>query len=169
MKKQFSLLLTFSFFLFIQVEIKAQLKHETPTSAFDIFALMERTDLPLDEIERLAKIHFSKVGTGRGTGYKQFQRWLYERKFHVDESGYFISPDIESSRYTTFMRDHDLNARSTQPWEEMGPDTWSNTSGWNPGIGRITSIAVHPSNGSVIYVSSPGGGIWKRTNGGNTW
>ncbi|WP_315822333.1 VPS10 domain-containing protein [Paraflavitalea speifideaquila] len=28
---------------------------------------------------------------------------------------------------------------------------------------------MHPSNLNIIYVSSPGGGIWKSTNGGTSW
>lgn len=41
--------------------------------------------------------------------------------------------------------------------------------------GRLTAIAVHPSNPNVIYVGSPGelghegSGIWKTTNGGVSW
>ena len=115
-----------------------------------IFRLMERNDLSLAEIQRLADEYFALHGTGRGSGYKQYQRWLYERRFHVDEKGFMIDPSVESEAYQSFMKRQHANIRSTEPWEEMGPDTWSNTSGWNPGIGRITSVAIHPSNESVI-------------------
>jgi hypothetical protein len=53
----------------------------------NIYELMERSDLSLNEVKNLAQRHFDSVGTGRGTGYKQFQRWLFERKFHLDENG----------------------------------------------------------------------------------
>lgn len=135
----------------------------------DIFALMERTDLPLREVERLAKIHFEKTGTGRGTGYKIFMRWLYERQFHVDAKGYFIRPETESRAYQAFMAGQARQPRTTTPWQSLGPTTSDPSSGWNPGIGRITSVAIHPANESIIYVSSPGGGIWKSTNAGVTW
>ena len=49
-----------------------------------IFSLMDTTGLTIYEIEQLAEEIFNQKGTGRGTGYKQFQRWLYEEKFHVD-------------------------------------------------------------------------------------
>lgn len=57
-----------------------------------IFELMDRTDLSLREVETRANRLFESTGTGRGTGYKQYQRWLYERKFHIDDNGNFISP-----------------------------------------------------------------------------
>ncbi len=38
-----------------------------------------------------------------------------------------------------------------------------------PSTGRITGIAVDPSDSNVIYISSAGGGAWKSKNGGYTW
>ena len=147
----------------------------TASSQTDIFNLMDRTDLRLNEIERIANRYFDSVGTGRGTGYKQFQRWLYEKKFHTDDNDYLINAETEAARYKAardFMKTREQlnNARATfGTWRELGPQNWSYTSGWNPGVGRITSVAVHPSNMAVIYVSSPGGGIWKSTNSGAAW
>lgn len=132
-----------------------------------IFRLMERTDLKLNEVEQIAQRYFDSAGTGRGTGYVHFQRWLFERKFHLDEDGYFISPDREWQRYL----EHSATARSVTAitWTELGPWGWSYTSGWNPGTGRLTDVAISPSDTTIIYVTSPGGGIWKSTNSGNTW
>src|SRR5215208_3891820 len=42
-------------------------------------------------------------------------------------------------------------------------------------VGRITTIAVHPTNSSIIYAGSAGQlghegcGVWKTINGGATW
>ena len=56
----------------------------------EVYSLLERRDLKISQIENLANAFFKKNGTGRGTGYKQFQRWLYEAKFHTDVNGYII-------------------------------------------------------------------------------
>lgn len=139
------------------------------TSAqFDIYALMERTDITLSEAETVANQYFERVGTGRGTGYKQFQRWLYERKFHTDENGYFISPQTEWNNYLQSTANRN-EAISSANWVPLGPSGWNRTSSWNPGTGRLTHLAIHPSNEQIIYVCSPGGGIWKTTNGGANW
>lgn len=134
----------------------------------DIFEIMGRTDLRIDQVEKFAKQYFDSVGTSRGTGYKQYQRWLYERKFHLDDQGYFIDPAIEDKSYKESLA-HNYPQAESYTWEEMGPTTWTYTTGWNPGVGRVTSVAVLPSNEDVIYVTSPGGGIWKTTDGGDNW
>lgn len=135
----------------------------------NIFELMERSDLKLNEVEILANEHFAKVGTARGSGYKQYQRWLNERKFHIDAEGNFIDPRVEDEQYQKFIAAQKQNKSATRFWRELGPSDWTPTTSWNPGIGRITSVAVHPDDTTVIYVGSPGGGIWKTTNSGLTW
>lgn len=139
----------------------------------NIHELIQRTDLTLEQIDVIAKAHFAKVGKGRGTGYKQFERWKYEQKFHLREDGSFTTPLEEANAYEFALRNmpnnEDYNRAAPGPWTELGPKSWTRTSGWNPGVGRLTSVAIHPSNESIIYVSSPGGGIWKSTNAAATW
>ncbi len=36
-------------------------------------------------------------------------------------------------------------------------------------VGRMDSIAFHPTNSDILYASAPTGGIWKSTNGGTSW
>jgi len=157
MKKLLPLLLLFSF----SINATAQQK---------IFELMERTDLTLQEVVRSADRYFDSAGTGRGTGYKQFQRWLYERKFHTDENGNYISPQTDWANYQASLPSlNSNNIVAAGNWTELGPWGWNRTSGWNPGTGRISAVAILPSNEQVIYVGSPGGGLWKTTNGGMNW
>ncbi len=35
--------------------------------------------------------------------------------------------------------------------------------------GRVTSVAVDPTDANVIYIATGGGGAWKTINGGQTW
>jgi len=134
-----------------------------------IYQLMERNDLSINEVEKLAAQYFEKVGTGQGTGYKQYSRWLYERKFHLDENGYLIEPEKENLSYQKFTSIQKNNKATTINWNELGPDYPSYVGKIGPGIGRITSIAILPKDTSTIYVSSPGGGIWKSTTSGKSW
>ncbi len=134
-----------------------------------VFDLMERTDLSIQEVEIRANRYFDSAGTGRGSGYKQFQRWLYERKFHTDENGYFISPQIEWNNYLQSRNNMRAETVTAGNWVSLGPSSWTYTSGWNPGTGRISAMAIHPANQNIIYVGSPGGGLWKSTNAGANW
>lgn len=138
-------------------------------SQTDIYEIMLRDDLPLSKIEKLADEYFLVHGTGQGSGYKQYQRWLYERRFHLNENGYKISSEQEDLAYYDAVRKMGVMSRSGFEWKELGPKNWKHTSSWNPGVGRITSVAVNPQDASVIYACSPGGGIWKSTDSGNTW
>ena len=54
------------------------------------------------------------------------------------------------------------NSRSQSPtlWQQEGPN--------NIG-GRITCMAVSPTNSNVIFIGTPGAGIYKSTNGGASW
>ena len=134
-----------------------------------IFELMDRTDLTLQEVETRANRFFESTGTGRGTGYKQYQRWLYERKFHIDDNGNFISPQTEWNNYLQSRNSMRTEATAAANWTPLGPSGWTHTSGWNPGTGRLSAMAIHPANPNIIYVGSPGGGLWKSTNAGANW
>ncbi len=35
--------------------------------------------------------------------------------------------------------------------------------------GRVKSLAIHPTNNDVVYAGAANGGVWKSTNGGDTW
>jgi hypothetical protein len=138
-----------------------------------IFRLMERRDLRLSEITAMAQQYFDASGTGPETGYKHFQRWLFEQRFHTNDNGYLIDPAEEWETWLRTTPTGSLLDGNAGPdaitWNELGPWGWTYTSGWNPGTGRLTDVAIHPADTTKIYVTSPGGGIWKSTNSGNTW
>ena len=52
---------------------------------------------------------------------------------------------------------------SGSTWTPLGP---APSSGYS---GRVTSIAVHPTDSNTVYVGAATGGVWKTTNGGTTW
>ncbi len=58
-------------------------------------------------------------------------------------------------------------------WHLMGPQPINNPFGQNGGFptasGRITAIAVDPTNASIVYVGGAAGGVWKTTTGGTSW
>jgi hypothetical protein len=58
-------------------------------------------------------------------------------------------------------------------WHLMGPAPINNPFGQNGGFptasGRITAIAVDPTNSNIVYVGGAAGGVWKTTTGGTSW
>jgi hypothetical protein len=49
-----------------------------------------------------------------------------------------------------------------------GPANWTLLGPGNIG-GRIRSILIHPTNPSIMWVGSVGGGVWKTVDAGNSW
>ena len=55
-------------------------------------------------------------------------------------------------------------------WESLGPSPMTML-GWTMGnvSGRITAIAVHPTDDLILYIGSAAGGVWKTIDGGASW
>lgn len=49
-------------------------------------------------------------------------------------------------------------------WNPLGPSPISTQA-----AGRISSIAIHPTNRDVLYIGAAQGGVWKSTDGGTSW
>lgn len=97
---------------------------------------------------------------GRGSGYKQWKRYEAWMLQHLDENGritnYVARDWVAAQAAETQERGQPLNGE----WTSHGPTSFSNSDGWNPGLGRANCIAFHPTNG-VIYMGGAGGGLWR--------
>ncbi|WP_426430933.1 T9SS type A sorting domain-containing protein [Winogradskyella sp. HB-48] len=142
-------------------------------SGQDYRKLIEDGNHTVQYISEVADQHFDSVGRGRGTGFKIFKRWQYFAERAMDEIGMLKSPEFyyqELENYNASFNSEGVAARTTVgTWEEMGPTYWDATSGWNPGVGRITSLAIDDTNLDHIIAGSETGGVWKSTDGGLTW
>jgi photosystem II stability/assembly factor-like uncharacterized protein len=59
-------------------------------------------------------------------------------------------------------------------WQSLGPHPMQSYTAYPPRQygnvgGRVDAIAIHPTNPSIILLGSATGGIWKSTDGGQTW
>ncbi|MGJ8592361.1 MAG: T9SS type A sorting domain-containing protein [Aquaticitalea sp.] len=129
---------------------------------------------PLEEIQQAAEAHFAIVGTERGKGYKPYKRWEYNALRNMDENGMLKTPEFYFNELEDYNNYINRNFQTSQladtgSWEQLGPVSWNATSGWNPGVGRVTSIAVDKLNTNHIIVGANTGGVWKTLDGGATW
>ncbi len=55
---------------------------------------------------------------------------------------------------------------TTTPWQQIGPERIPLSI---QSAGRLSAIAVHPANPSIIYIGAAQGGVWKTVDGGSSW
>jgi len=127
----------------------------------------------VQEIIESAEAYFENRVKGRGTGYKPYKRWEYNALRLMNEDGYLPSVSERMSTleaYNTYLNETAGNRGALNDnWEELGPIDWTATSGWNPGVGRLTSVAVDPTNSDIIIIGANTGGVWRTTDGGQNW
>jgi uncharacterized protein (TIGR03437 family) len=60
------------------------------------------------------------------------------------------------------------SALEVASWMSIGPQP---TNAGSPYVtaGRVNSIAIDPNNSNILYIGAAEGGVWKSTDGGNTW
>lgn len=55
-------------------------------------------------------------------------------------------------------------------WTSIGPNgTQSQNNWWGIISGRVRALAIHPTDPLTVYIGAACGGIWKTTNGGESW
>ena len=54
---------------------------------------------------------------------------------------------------------------STSAWTPLGPAPLMDTNG-HADTGRVTALAIDPTDANVIWVGTADGGVWKSTDGG---
>ena len=136
--------------------------------------MIESGNYTVAQIQQKAEEYFNGRDKGRGSGYNQYKRWEYFALKQQDESGFLKDPNYLYSEWNRYSQIQNANnaGRTTSlndDWSEVGPTYWNGTSGWNPGVGRLSGFAVDKSDQNHIIVGSIGGGIWKTTNGATNW
>jgi hypothetical protein len=126
------------------------------------------------DVVRAAEAHFEAHGTGKGSGYKGFQRWKNENesKYYPSGDRSQVDPFFAENAYRAFLENNPQSAerRRFSRWEDLGPYDANNvTSHYSPGIGRVEAVYVDPANPQKIYLGSRSGGFWRTTDEGQSW
>ncbi len=68
------------------------------------------------------------------------------------------------------MRAEEAQFAQSAVWTAIGPSPMNMLS-WTMGrvAGRISCLALHPSDTNTLYLGTAGGGLWKTTTGGTSW
>ena len=141
--------------------------------AQEYLKMMESETYTVQEIIDNGEAYFAERDQGKGSGYVQFKRWEYNAKRLMNEAGYLPKTEAvlaEIENYNAYLNTSSETRQSlTDNWEELGPQDWNATTSWNPGVGRITGIAIDQNNSDHMIVGANTGGVWKTIDGGDNW
>jgi len=127
----------------------------------------------VQDVIESAETYFANRDKGRGTGYKPYKRWEYNALRLMNEDGYLptLANNVaELERWNVYLNETASNRAVLQDnWVDLGPTYWNATSGWNPGVGRITGMDIEGGNENHIIIGAETGGVWRTTDGAQTW
>ena len=115
----------------------------------DWYDLTKGENVNYYKVDKAGQEYFNQRGKGKGSGYKLFVRWKYFARRIMDENGNVPSKSQIINRKRKFDQQYfQKRAKSdfAGDWKELGPFSWRATSSWNPGLGRITAIAIEEQN-----------------------
>lgn len=138
------------------------------TSAYPYWIeMMQNPDANFFEIQKAFNTYWEHRPITKGCGWKPFKRWESTMQWRVSPEGKMPSPTAVKEAYEKYMSGHDNSQSLAGNWVSQGPEDLPGK-GYE-GLGRISTIAFHPTNPDIIYIGAPAGGFWYTTTGGNLW
>lgn len=126
--------------------------------------MMEDPDVNFYTLQQEFNQYWANRPIEKGKGWKQFKRYEYFMEPRVYPSGNRTQASRAWEEYQEYISTMPVSTPETANWTPLGPTVPS-----GGGAGRINFVRFDPNNTSIIYVGSPAGGLWKSTNGGNSW
>jgi len=103
----------------------------------------------------------------KGSGWKPFKRWEWWAEHHINPDGTYQPADKIYTEYKKYLAKFPNAKDSDGDWENLGPINVP-SKGYE-GLGRVNSIAFHPTDPDIIYIGAPAGGCWKYDAGTQEW
>lgn len=103
--------------------------------------------------------------------FKRHEDFFRKRALPADEYPARKFDEALKTEIAAELHSRKSNKINFMPWVNIGPIsiTYTYPAGWGACTGRIRGLAVHPSNPNIVYIGPASGGLWKTTNGGDTW
>ncbi len=106
-------------------------------------------------------------GEDKDGEYVKFMRWQSYWRRSLTPDGRLGEPAaFWKSKSTELVPFGQSSPYVSVPWTNL---SYPNYITGQIGLGRTTSIGFHPTNPNIFYVGAAIGGIWRTTNGGNSY
>ena len=135
---------------------------------------MEDPSYNIYEVVDAAEAYFENIDKNiKGSGWKKYQRWLFENepKFYPSGDRMQVDPHHASKAYKNFLKTNPYAQKSIfdAEWEELGPYYIEEVTGhYAVGLGRVESFYID-DDPNIIFLGSRSGGFWKTSDGGENW
>lgn len=131
-------------------------------------ALIKNEKSTLYDFIKSFKDYKSEFEYTPGNGYNPYERKINFIERRIDKDGRLPSTAL----WDEWIKIKDQNKnKSSSNWSPLGPFDvpiiLSNNK--KRGNGRVNCIEFDPDNEDVFWIGSPGGGLWKTTDGGLNW
>jgi hypothetical protein len=178
-----SLLMTFVALTLASVSINAQHRKDDDEDAdlpaisrgkIDKGTYLRLRDEHIAKLRGLDKANLSKQQASRARALRQLEQQEQQKqkeRANRPTTGAVTDPSGDATMSAT---DVSLAAAAAVmgSWTPIGPAPITNGQTFsvsNSVSGRVTAIAVNPSNPSVVYVGTAVGGVYRSLNGGGSW
>jgi len=105
-------------------------------------------------------------GDFRDGDFVKYQRWKNFWKYRLNEDGTLgdFTKSISSNRKNAMANCNDANFNAQ--WNEVN---YNGNFGYQIDMGRVSSIGFHPTDPNTYWVGAAFGGLWKTTDGGQSY
>ena len=129
--------------------------------------MMQDPTVNFFKVQRAFNIYWQNRKITKGCGWKPFKRWEYMMQSRVLPNGDRPAPELAEHAYEQFLKS---TTSQNGNWVSLGPATipLPGPAGYE-GLGRINTVAYHPTDPNKIYIGAPSGGMWQSSDAGLTW
>ncbi|MCH2197857.1 MAG: T9SS type A sorting domain-containing protein [Flavobacteriales bacterium] len=147
----------------------AVLAQDSGENGPDWSVLIHDEDLTFEEVQAQFEAYWEGKEIAPGSGWKPFKRWELLMEGRLTSDGKVPQWSNMSRAYQEALQ-HRLARSEEGNWQVLGPILDIQTTRENiPGIGRMNTVAFHPTDPNIIFCGAPAGGLWRSYDGGNTW
>ncbi|MCD4684004.1 MAG: hypothetical protein K8R86_12035, partial [Bacteroidales bacterium] len=121
--------------------------------------MMQDQSVNFYDVQEAFNAYWENREITKGSGWKPFKRWEWWTEKHIYPDGTRHEADKVFNAYQKYLASNPGSKDSDGDWENLGPiDVPSK--GYE-GLGRINSVAFHPTDPDILYIGAPAGGCWK--------